>query len=94
MYKYDYYLSLFFYRTNAFLLLSYFHLKAEQDNSKTFSYYPSDLKIVGSKIVLKKEQIRKILPLLEQKGFISIKRESHMKPIIEITLLKEGFLYE
>jgi len=94
MYIYNPFLSLFFYRQNAFLLLSYFHLEALQNDSRTFSYYPKDLKEVGSKVILKKEQIRKILPLLEEKGFISIKRETHRKPLIEITLLTEGFLYE
>ena len=85
------YNHLLFTRPQAFLLLSFFHLKSIQEHSKKFSYFPTDLRTIGYKSVLTKDQIHHLLPILENLGYISIKRESHRKPIIEITLLNVEF---
>jgi hypothetical protein len=94
MLKAELYLHLLHTKPQAFLLLSHFHLECIVEKRVTFLYFLKNLQIPGHRKVLHKEQVRKNLKFLEERGYLSIKKPPHRKPLMEITILHEGFLYE
>ena len=91
MYRADLYIFLLLRRPQAFLLLSYFHLQTRDVRPNTFSFCPREIRDIGCKPVLTKAQVKKQLLFLEKNGYLLVNRESHRRPIIEITLLHGEF---
>lgn len=92
--EFDSFTYLLLSKPKAFLLLSFFYIESRDANSLKIIYYPKDLYYSGHRKVLTKSQIRCALPILEERGFISISSISNNRQAFEITLLHKEFLYE
>jgi hypothetical protein len=87
------YLHIILTKPQAFLLLSYLHLRALVYRSNTFTYTPGELRTVGCRPVLTSQQARRMLLFLQERGYISITKITHMRPLVEVTLLRGEFPY-
>lgn len=83
-------LDLFYHRPHSFLLLSYLKLIAEDKKTNQFVFWPKDLRTIGSRTILTKEQVRRNLKLLHERGLIRAEKLKYPKNIFEITLIQNG----
>lgn len=83
-------LNLLFFYPKAFLLLQYLILISE--GKESFHFYVDDIRhsLPGASILLKREQVRRYLTLLQDHGLIKFEKVPYSPRRREVTLLYRG----
>lgn len=86
----DFLLDLILYRPKAFLLLSYLKLISEKKCEKQFHFSVCDIREIGSRVLLTKDQVRRNLVLLEERKYITTYKPKYPRKSVVVTILDPG----